>query len=273
MTEPAPPSRWSPALAGALLALAAAGGLAWLDLRLAALPLALFLALCLAAPFFPSWNFFGRMVRRGRTDRRRVALTFDDGPDPATTGPLLDLLRARGVPAAFFVIGNRAAAHPELLRRALTEGHELANHSARHDPFLMLRSPAVVAREVGRCNEALAALGVRALAFRPPVGIVSPRLWPALRRHGMFAVGFSRRARDFGNRRVPGLARRLLRGVRPGDILLLHDGPVRRGHTVEQWLAEIERVLDGLAERDLQPVALGELLGRPVQLRTKRPAA
>jgi peptidoglycan/xylan/chitin deacetylase (PgdA/CDA1 family) len=265
VTAPVPPSRFTPALASGLVALLAAAGLAFVvDPRLAAAPLGLFLVVCVAAPFFPGWRFFGRVVLRGRTDERWVALTFDDGPHPATTGPLLDLLRRRGVSATFFVIGRNAASHPDLVRRLLAEGHEAANHSAEHDPLLMLRSAAVVSREIAQCNDALGALGVRPLAFRPPVGIVSPRLWPALREHGMFAVGFSRRARDFGNRRIHGLARRLLRRVRPGDILLLHDTPPTRGRTVEEWLLEVERELDGLAERRLAIRPLAELLGRPI---------
>lgn len=252
------------AIASALVALAVAGSLAFVDLRLAVVPLGIFLVAVFTAPFFPGWGFFGPVLLRGSGSEPRVALTFDDGPHPTTTGPLLDLLRRRNVHVAFFVTGRSAAIYPDLVRRAIAEGHEVGNHSASHNPFLMLQSPRAVEREIGHCNEALAALGARPLAFRPPVGIVSPRLWPALRRHGMFAVGFSRRARDFGNRRISGLAARLLRGVRPGDILLLHDGPVHGRHTVEQWSAEVEKVLDGLAERKLQVVPLSVLLDRPI---------
>jgi peptidoglycan/xylan/chitin deacetylase (PgdA/CDA1 family) len=261
------------AIVSALVALALAGGLALVDLHLAVVPLGLFLVAVFTAPFFPGWGFFGPVVLRGPANEPRVALTFDDGPHPSTTGPLLDLLRRRNVHVAFFVTGRAAAIYPDLVRRALAEGHEVGNHSASHNPFLMLQLPRTVEREVGHCNEALAALGARPLAFRPPVGIVSPRLWPALRRHGMFAVGFSRRARDFGNRRISGMAARLLRGVRPGDILLLHDGPVHGRHTVEQWLAEVEQVLDGLAALKLPIVPLAVLLDRPVSRSPAEPPA
>ena len=264
VTQGSDPPGWLPAHTAGLVALVAGAGLTAIDVRLTAIPLGLFLLACVVAPFVPRWRFFGTTLTRGRPDGKSVALTFDDGPHGPTTGPLLDLLRERGVRAAFFVIGNHAAAYPELIRRMVREGHEVANHSASHPVFLMLRSPSTVAAEIANCNAALEPLGVRPLAFRPPVGIVSPRLWPALRRHGMFAVGFSRRAGDFGNRRVRGLADRLLRRTRAGDILLLHDGHLESDAGVREWLAEVSRVLDGLAERGLVARPLSELLGRPL---------
>lgn len=251
-------------MGAALAALAAAGVLAFVRPWMAVLPLGLFLAACAAAPFFPAWGFFGRTVTRGRDDPPGVALTFDDGPHPSTTGPLLDLLREREVRAAFFVVGRHAATHPDLIRRMVAEGHEVGNHSASHDVWLMLRRSRTVSREVRDGCQALAAAGVRTLAFRPPVGIVGPRLFPALRREGMFAVGFSRRARDFGNRRVTGLAERLLRGVRSGDIVLLHDAPVPGEDGPGRWLGEVRRVLDGLAARGLAIRPLSRHIDRPV---------
>lgn len=246
------------------MALAAAGALAVVRPWMAVLPLGLFLVACAAAPFFPAWGFFGKTVVRGRAEPPGVALTFDDGPHPSTTGPLLDLLRERRVRAAFFVVGRHAAAHPDLVRRMAAEGHEVGNHSASHDVWLMLRGSRTVLREIRNGNEALAAVGVRTLAFRPPVGIVGPRLFPALRRQGMFAVGFSRRARDFGNRRVSGLAQRLLPEVRPGDIVLLHDGAVAAEGGAEQWLDEVRRVLDGLVAMGLAVRPLSEHIDRPI---------
>jgi peptidoglycan/xylan/chitin deacetylase (PgdA/CDA1 family) len=267
VTRKTPPGRLAPAHLAGLAAVVLAAGLAFIDLRLAVVPLGLFLLVCLAAPFLPRWPFFGKTVVRGARDKPWVALTFDDGPDPSTTPVLLDLLARRGLRAAFFVIGGRAAAYPALIRRMLDEGHEVASHSSSHDPFLMLRSSRELGREIDGCNEALAALGIRSLVFRSPVGIVSPRLFPALRERRMTSVGFSRRGRDFGNRRIRGLARRVLRGIRPGDIVLLHDGPIADGSAVELWRRELEAVLDGLAVRLLEIRPLSEVIGRVVMER------
>lgn len=229
-----------------------------------ALPLCLFVALLLAAPFFPGWRLFGPYITKGRALPGAVALTFDDGPDPATTGPLLDLLGRRGVKACFFQVGRKALEHPELTRRLLREGHELGNHSHSHDGLLMLRSRKRLADEIRQGQEALASLGARPRCFRPPVGIVNPRLWPELLRQGLVAVGFSRRAMDWGNRKWRGLAPRLLARARAGDILLLHDGPGDQGFDPAGWLAEVEAVLDGLEQRGLAVAPLSHLLGRPV---------
>ena len=267
MTRKTPPGRLAPAHLAGVATVFLAAGLAFIDVRLAVVPLGLYLLVCLAAPFLPRWPFFGRTVVHGSRDKPWVALTFDDGPDSSTTPVLLDLLARRGVHAAFFVIGGRAAAYPALVRRMLDEGHEVANHSSSHDPLLMLRSGAELAREIDGCNEALGALGIRSFVFRSPVGIVSPRLFPALRERGMTSVGFSRRGRDFGNRRIRGLARRVLRGIRPGDIVLLHDGPIADGSAVELWRGEIEAVLDGLAVRLLELRPLSEVIGRSVMER------
>ena len=233
-----------------------------------ALPLSVLAGMVLVAPFFPAWRLYGPYTTRGTNygsgARGAVALTFDDGPHPETTGPLLELLRRRQVKACFFQVGRLVEANPELTARVLAEGHELGNHSYSHDVLLMMRTGSRLADEIRRGQEVLAAQGQRPLCFRPPVGIVNPRLWPELLRQGLMAVGFSRRAMDWGNRKVPGLSGRLLSGVRAGEILLLHDCPGGASFEVAAWLQEVEAVLDGLEQKDLAVRPLSVLLGRPV---------
>jgi peptidoglycan/xylan/chitin deacetylase (PgdA/CDA1 family) len=189
-----------------------------------------------------------------------VALTFDDGPDPQVTPRVLDLLDRYQARATFFVIGAKAARHPELVRELAARGHTLGNHSQTHPPFLMLQGKRAIAREVALAQAAIRAAGAEPLAFRPPVGITSPDLWRVLAGQGLACVNFSCRARDLGNRRVPGLAGRMLATVRAGDILLLHD---TRPHRVSEdaLLVEFERLLQGLADRQLPVRPLAELLG------------
>jgi len=248
-------------LAGALAA-AQALQLAWTPGWLVtALPLAGFLAMCAAAPFFPRLGFFLPIVSHGPRSIRAVALSFDDGPDPATTPHLLALLSRHSAPAAFFVIGEKAARHPELVADICAAGHEVCNHTLRHDPLLMLRSTAVLEREIAGCQDALAAQGIRPLAFRPPVGITNPRLGPVLERLGLRCVCFSCRPTDFANRRVVGLADRVLSRVRPGDVVLLHDCLPRAGLSVEEWLREVEATLAGLYSKKLAIHPLSRLVG------------
>lgn len=250
---------------------AAAFGLAFLlalaELRLATIPLAGFLILSLAAPFSTRFGYFMPVVRRGNSGKRAVALTFDDGPDPETTPLLLDLLERRRVRAAFFVTGKQAESHPELIREILNRGHEIGNHTYRHDNLIMLRPARFLRREIDQTRHILAGFGVVPLAFRPPVGIISPRLPQVLQGSDTFVALFTRRAGDAGNRRVKGIARRLLRGVQPDDILLLHDILPPNPSLLPDWILEVERLLNGLEQRGLAVLPLSELIGRKVMRR------
>ncbi|MBN2080224.1 MAG: polysaccharide deacetylase family protein [Spirochaetes bacterium] len=250
-------------LAGAA-ALVAAALLAFIDLHLSAIPLALFLITCFAAPFFPRSGFYLPVIHKGERSRHAVALTFDDGPDPTTTPMLLDLLARKGVAAAFFLVGSKAEAHPNLVKRILDGGHEIGNHSYRHDPLLMLRGTMRLRKEILRAREALARLGVLTFAFRPPVGITSPRLGRPLIEAGSHCVNFSRRALDAGNRRITGLAKKITGPVQPGDIILLHDTAPPGDFNRDFWLDEVGHVVDGIREKDLGILPLSELTGRPV---------
>jgi peptidoglycan-N-acetylglucosamine deacetylase len=223
-------------------------------------PLTFFVVLCLIAPFSPRSGFFLRVLSRGPRDGDRITLTFDDGPDPATTPLLLDLLDEAGARACFFVTGRAAERHPDLLRAIQERGHELGNHSHTHDTLLMLRGTVRLAREVDDAQEVLALHGIRSRIFRPPVGITNPRLRPVLAARDLTCVTFSLRAGDAGNRRIRDLARRLLRRVRPGDVILLHDRAPAPPYSVEEWLAEVRALLEGLKERSLEPVPLSILL-------------
>ena len=246
----------------ALLAAGACAALLFAAPRWAAMPVAAYLALLLAAPYFPAWAFFLPVKTRGPRGGDAVALTFDDGPDPRALPPLLALLAEARAPATFFVVGEKAALHPEALRAMAAGGHELANHSHTHDPFLALRSVARVRREVERCQDAVAAVAARPRFFRPPIGITSPQLRAPLAALGLLCVAWSLRPVDFGNRRLRGLSRRVLRRVRGGDVILLHDA-LPSGERLAPWLGEVRAVLDGLRARGLRVVPLAELLGVP----------
>ncbi len=259
--------RLSPAHVAGGTAYAAAALVGWISPAWAAAPLGLFLLACLAAPFLPRAGFFLPVVSHGPRTRREVALTFDDGPDPEVTPRLLELLARRGAPATFFVAGRRAEACPSVIRDILGGGHTLGNHSYRHDPALMLRSRARLRGEIERVQALLAGFGVRPLAFRPPVGVTNPRLGVVLRELGLICVTFSCRAGDFGNRRIGGLAKKILSRVRPGAIVLLHDVAPSGPDGISRWLSEVEGILDGLEARGYRIRALEDLIGRPVMER------
>jgi peptidoglycan-N-acetylglucosamine deacetylase len=196
------------------------------------------------------------------TSGRRLALTFDDGPDPVHTRAVLDLLDSRGHRATFFVIGARGERHVDLLDEIVRRGHGLGNHSYRHSwatPALPVRR---LVADLERAQATLRRVGPAPRWFRPPIGIVSPRIAAAARRTGLTLVGWTASARD-GTRTDPGRAlRRLLRVARPGAILALHDAAEHGTHepAVRRLLPPL---LDALDARGLRSVTLDELLGRP----------
>ncbi len=267
----APAKALTPAHIAGLSAFALAGGLLFIRPALAAGPLALFLFCCLAAPFLPRLGFFLPVISRGGRNGKTVALTFDDGPDPAVTPLLLDLLDRQRLKAAFFVTGQNAEQYPGLVRETLRRGHDVGNHSTRHDPLLMLRSRARLADEIARTQELLAPFGIRPVAFRPPVGVTNPRLPGVLAELGMVCVTFSCRAGDFGNRRIRGLARKILRKVHPGAIVLLHDVSPPEAGRIAEWLAGVEEIIGRLRAKGYAIVPLPELIGRAVMERLPVP--
>ena len=252
------------ALKTGLLAFCLAIGLAMVDGRLAAIPLAGFVLMCLAAPFFPGFGFFAPIITRGAGGSMTVALTFDDGPDPVTTPLLLDLLDQLAVKATFFVIGEKAAAHPELIARIIHKGHLLGNHSFRHSIGMFFRNVSRVTRDIAATQGVLQKHGIQPLVYRPPVGIVTPRLGPALEKTGLTLINFSNRPLDWGNRRLDNLVGRVLKRLEDGDIVLLHDKRPPDPAHVAVWLKEVADVIKGIEKRGMRVAPLADVIGRPI---------
>ena len=176
-----------------------------------------------------------------------VAFTFDDGPDPATTPRVLDVLREKRVRATFFVVGKRAEQHPELVRRALAEGHLVENHTWSHSPLFCFLTPGRLRAEIDKCAETLGAIGgCRPRYFRSPVGLRHALLRPYLRRAGLEFISWKIKSCDTLNVKSGTLAGRILNKVMPGDIVLLHD---YRAGGVDVMLAVLPSVIDELRAR------------------------
>ena len=175
-----------------------------------------------------------------RTRHRHVALTFDDGPDPAKTPRLLDALAEADVRAVFFVIGQRAVKYPDVLRRIHAAGHCVGNHSWSHR-WMPGLSSARIADEIDRCQKAVADItGAMPKFARPPYGQRDFRYYRVLAERGITPVLWSRNLRDYhpiGS--SPATLVRRLERARAGDIVLCHDGDPLAPHTVsavETWL-------------------------------------
>lgn len=264
MKTAAAPQRLSIAFWCGLAAFMTALALAAFDWRLAVIPLMLYILVCLVAPFLPWLGFFLPIVSRGSTGKQCVALTFDDGPDPATTPALLSLLAERDKQATFFVTGWKAAKYPDLIRAILSGGHTIGNHTYRHSFTALLKGPQALHREIDQAQEALIPFGIRPLAFRPPVGITTPGLGRVLGHLGMYAVTFRFRAFDGGNRRLQRLSDTTLKHARGDDILMLHDLKPTAAGGVDTWLREVKAIIAGLEAKGLEIVPLERLIDRPV---------
>ena len=205
----------------------------------------------------PQLRLFGPFVCRGDASRRWVALTFDDGPDPHSTPALLDLLRDERVPSAFFCIGRNISAHPELAARIVREGHVLANHTCSHSNATNFFGIEKLKDEMTRTQSAIRdATGVTSAFFRPPMGLSNPRVFKAASAVGLKVIGWTARGFDTQCSSPQRIVRRILRGVEPGAILLLHDGKI----PADRLLATVKLLLAKLRERGYECVRLDTIL-------------
>lgn len=166
------------------------------------------------------------LIRRGPPNVRRVALTFDDGPDDLT-GEYLDLLDRLGVPATFFIMGDRSADRPELVREYVRRGHQVAGHGWDHQAFPSL-SPGVLRDQLRRTDAAIGPQPTGRRWIRPPYGAVSPRVIAQLAAAGYTIALWSFDSDDYVLEDPQAvIARCDPAAIRPGEVLLFHEGQRR----------------------------------------------
>ncbi|MBY8872068.1 polysaccharide deacetylase family protein [Micromonospora sp. PLK6-60] len=171
---------------------------------------------------------------RRTTGTRAVALTFDDGPSPAWTPKVLDQLRAAGVKATFCLVGIEVKQHPQLVARIVREGHQLCNHSWRHDMDLGRRPIAEIRADMVRTNRAIqaAAPGAKVSFFRQPGGRWTAEEVAVARQLGMQSLHWTVDPQDWTKPAPPLITRRVQAATRPGAVVLMHDGGGNRAATL-----------------------------------------
>jgi len=203
-----------------------------------------------------TFQFFGTLVDRVDTTDKDVALTFDDGPDPAGTKTILDTLKSRQVPATFFLIGRDIAAHPDLAHDIAAAGHEIGNHSFSHDRMIGV-TPSWVADEVEATDALIRTTGYTGeILFRPPNGKKLFALPHYLASHHRTTVTWDVEPDSDGTPDAVTVARTTVDQVRPGSIVLLHAMYASREPT-RQALGPI---LDALKQRGFRFVTVSQLL-------------
>jgi peptidoglycan-N-acetylglucosamine deacetylase len=205
----------------------------------------------------------------------RLAITIDDGPDPAVTPQVLARLDERGAKATFFCIGERVVRYPELAREIILRGHTIENHSQRHRHSFSLLGPRAIAREISQAQESIGAVTASPpLFFRAPAGLRNALLEPVLVRLGLRLVSWTRRGFDTVDRNPTAVLAKLTRGLRAGDILLLHDGgAARTTHGTPVILEVLPRLLDLCAAASLTSVTLRSSAMRCTPAPVTSPAA
>ena len=212
----------------------------------------------------PSSQLLGRTLVRGRSTRREVALTFDDGPADPYTGQILDVLRRYRAPATFFCCGKNVRRFPDGVRRMRDEGHALGNHTYSH-PLFYLKSREAIDRELDRTQDAISEVSGRApRVFRPPYGVRWFGLFPALRERGLTDVQWSDTGYDWIVRYGPReIVRKALARLRSGAIILLHDGREPRaegGVDASATVAALPAILEGARAAGFEFVSVEEFL-------------
>jgi len=242
-------------LLAAILSALAVAFTCWL--WLAALSVALFIMIGLGVAL-PQMKFFGPFICEGDASKKQVALTFDDGPDARSTPALLDLLREHKIEAAFFCIGKRVAAEPALAKRILAEGHMLENHSYAHSNTTNFFTVPQLLADLSQAQAAIqTATGLSPKLFRPPVGLSNPNVFRAAKMLGLRVIGWSIRSLDTKINEPERVVARIERRLKPGAIILLHDGHI----PAERLVLTVRVLLIKLHEHGYEVVRLDQLIG------------
>jgi peptidoglycan/xylan/chitin deacetylase (PgdA/CDA1 family) len=172
-----------------------------------------------------------------------IALTFDDGPDPQWTPQVLAILRATGVKATFCMVGVRAAAHPDLVRAIAADGHTLCYHTVHHDEHLDRRPLSVVNAEIAGAAATIAAIAGRPpTLYRPPGGTLTGPIIDAAHRLHLPVLDWDDDPKDWKGPTAPVIEGTVMNELKPGAIVLLHDGGGDRSATVAQLADLIGRL-------------------------------
>lgn len=195
-------------------------------------------------------------IRFIQTQEKIVALTFDDGPSVPYTEQILDILNKHDVKATFYLLGVNIKTHPYIVKRMIQERHELGNHSMSHE-YLKKKSIQQIENDIGQVDQLIRKQGYEgAITFRSPFGQVSDNIQQAVHNLNKKNVLFSYLSEDWEGPPAKVIHERIMKRIRPGFIITLHDGGKRRRSTVEAT----EMLIVTLKEQGYRFVTVGELL-------------
>jgi peptidoglycan/xylan/chitin deacetylase (PgdA/CDA1 family) len=204
-------------------------------------------------------NFFCKVYCSKPVENKKLCLTFDDGPDPGLTNDILDMLCRYNFTATFFAIGNKAANHPEIVKKAFDLGHTIACHDLTHSTVSNFRMSKALLRDISASQRIIEGIiNKKPMLYRPPVGLMNPHIPGVLRQLDMRCIGWNKSVGDAGNRRQEKFSK-LPKLAQPGNIILLHDC-LPNPELKKEFLENLENLFRAIKEKGLQPVSIGKLL-------------
>jgi peptidoglycan/xylan/chitin deacetylase (PgdA/CDA1 family) len=199
-------------------------------------------------------NFFINIVCSAKTDKKEIAISFDDGPATNYTPEILQLLKQENIKATFFCIGNRIAGNEQILRQIKEEGHIIGNHSYSHDTWFDLFSSKKMLEDMKQMDREMKRVtGLQPKLFRPPYGVTNPNLSKAIIKGGYTPVGWSVRSFDSVIKDEQKLLNRINAAIQPGAVFLFHD-------TMETTLKALPAFIKEVKNRGYEVVPLDKLL-------------
>ncbi len=198
----------------------------------------------------------GEPIRHVKTTEKVIALTFDDGPDKPYTEQILGVLDKHNVKGTFFVLGGNAKANPDLIKKIMSDGHDLGNHTWAHSK-MKGRTVEAMKQDIQSVDTVLRNLGYKGeITFRPPFGITSPNLKTALQELDKRMVVFTFLPQDWTKISAQQIYNNVMKEMKPGLIITLHDGGNRRENTVKAT----DMLITDLQKQGYRFVTVSELL-------------
>lgn len=237
-----------------------------IGIMMAILNLAPWWPIILFVPIYLVWVIYGSVTIHSNffmdvvcsVDKpKQIALTFDDGPDPENTPRMLDLLDSKGVKGTFFLLGRNVTQHEGLTKEIRDRGHIVANHTDTHPLHWGLMSGKALEKEVVQTGIKIKkAIGLTPNFFRPPFGVINPRVVNMVKKLNLEVIGWDLRSRDGGPLKRDQIYKMVRQQLETSSILLFHD-------TNPETYFALERILDDCKNLGLEIVPLDQLIGKP----------
>ena len=189
-----------------------------------------------------SSNFFIPIVCKADTDKKEIAISFDDGPTENYTQQILEILKAEQVKATFFCIGNRIAGKESILKQVKEEGHIIGNHSYSHHFWFDMYSGKKMQNDLGQMDAEMERVtGLKPKLFRPPYGVTNPNLAKSIKNGGYTPVGWSVRSFDTVAKNEQQLLTKIIAGIKPGAVFLFHDTYKITVNVLPEFIQEVKK--------------------------------